>query len=112
MIVLIKFDSAVFPINSLVVKNMKKIIMIASLVLSVTACESLYEANDDGIPRIRSQRDVEAYNATVSSESEKLVCERERVIGSNIRQWVCLTIAQRDALQRQAQDQNEALLGR
>ena len=44
-----------FPINSLVVKNMKKIIMIASLVLSVTACESLYEANDDGIPRIRSQ---------------------------------------------------------
>ena len=61
---------------------MKKIIMIASLVLSVTACESLYEANDDGIPRIRSQRDVEAYNATVSSESEKLVCERERVIGS------------------------------
>ena len=112
MIVLIKFDSTVFPINSLVVKNMKKIIMITSLVLSVTACESLYEANDDGIPRIRSQRDVEAYNATVSSESEKLVCERERVIGSNIRQWVCLTIAQRDALQRQAQDQNEALLGR
>ena len=94
-----------FPINFLVVKNMKKIIMIASLVLSVTACESLYEANDDGIPRIRSQRDVEAYNATVSSEGEKLVCERERVIGSNIRQWVCLTIAQRDALQRQAQDQ-------
>ena len=55
-----------FPINFLVVKNMKKMIMIASLVLSVTACESLYEANDDGIPRIRSQRDVEAYNATVS----------------------------------------------
>ena len=44
-----------FPINFLVVKNMKKMIMIASLVLSVTACESLYEANDDGIPRIRSQ---------------------------------------------------------
>ena len=91
---------------------MKKIIVIASLVLSVTACESLYEANDDGIPRFRSQRDVEAYNATVASDSEKLVCEREVVIGSNIRQWVCLTIAQRDALQRQAQDQNEALPGR
>ena len=101
-----------FPFNVLVVKIMKKIILVALLFLSVTACESLYENNDDGIPRIRSQRDVEAYNATVSSESEKLVCERERVIGSNIRQWVCLTIAQRDALQRQAQDQNEALLGR
>ena len=89
---------------------MKKLILIALVGLLVSACESLYENNDDGIPRIRSQRDVEAYNETVSSEGEKLVCERERVIGSNIRQWVCLTIAQRDALQRQAQDQNEALL--
>ena len=91
---------------------MKKLILIALVGLLVSACESLYENNDDGIPRIRSQRDVEAYNETVSSEGEKLVCERERVIGSNIRQWVCLTIAQRDALQRQAHDQNEALLGR
>tara|TARA_Y100000746_G_scaffold185615_1_gene164217 strand:- start:1387 stop:1662 length:276 start_codon:yes stop_codon:yes gene_type:complete len=91
---------------------MKRLILIALVGLLVSACESLYENNDDGIPRIRSQRDVEAYNETVSSEGEKLVCERERVIGSNIRQWVCLTIAQRDALQRQAQDQNEALLGR
>ena len=91
---------------------MKKLILIALVGLLVSACDSLYENNDDGIPRIRSQRDVEAYNETVSSEGEKLVCERERVIGSNIRQWVCLTIAQRDALQRQAQDQNEALLGR
>ena len=91
---------------------MKKLILTAFVVLLVSACESLYENSDDGIPRIRSQRDVEAYNETVSSEGEKLVCERERVIGSNIRQWVCLTIAQRDALQRQAQDQNEALLGR
>ena len=91
---------------------MKNLTLIALVGLLGSACESLYENNDDGIPRIRSQRDVEAYNETVSSEGEKLVCERERVIGSNIRQWVCLTIAQRDALQRQAQDQNEALLGR
>ena len=91
---------------------MKKLILIALVGLLVSACESLYENKDDGIPRIRSQRDVEAYNETVSSEGEKLVCERERVIGSSIRQWVCLTIAQRDALQRQVQDQNEALLGR
>lgn len=91
---------------------MKKLILVVSVCLLVSACESLDKNNDDGIPRIRSQRDVEAYNETVSSEGEKLVCERERVIGSNIRQWVCLTIAQRDALQRQAQDQNEALLGR
>ena len=91
---------------------MKKLILVASVGLLVSACESLYENSDDGIPRIRSQRDVDAYNETVSSEGEKLVCERERVIGSNIRQWVCLTIAQLDALQRQEQDQNEASLGR
>tara|TARA_S200000501_G_scaffold190471_1_gene179404 strand:+ start:351 stop:626 length:276 start_codon:yes stop_codon:yes gene_type:complete len=91
---------------------MKKLILVVSVCLLVSACESLDKNNDDGIPRIRSQRDVQAYNETVSSEGEKLVCERERVIGSNIRQWVCLTIAQRDALQRQAQDQNESLLGR
>ena len=55
---------------------MKKLIMISLLGMLVTACESLYENNDAGIPSIRSQRDVEAYNVTVSSESEKLVCER------------------------------------
>jgi len=81
----------------------KTIIMIF-LAFLLPACESLYEANDDGIPTIRSQRDVDAYNATVSSEGEKLICERERVIGSNIRQWVCLTVAQRDQLARQGQE--------
>ena len=86
---------------------MNKIISVISLAFLLPACESLYEANDDGIPRIRSQRDVDAYNATVSSENEKLVCEREVVIGTNIRQWVCLTIAQRDSLARQAQDNVE-----
>ena len=86
---------------------MNKKIMMISLAFLLPACESLYEANDDGIPTIRSQRDVDAYNATVSSESEKLICERERVIGSNIRQRVCLTVAQRDYLSRQAQEDVE-----
>ncbi|MDG2422326.1 MAG: hypothetical protein P8N40_11560 [Gammaproteobacteria bacterium] len=83
---------------------MNKTIIMILLAFLLPGCESLYEANDDGIPRIRSQRDVDAYNATVSSEDEKLICERERVIGSNIRQWVCLTVAQRDQLARQGQE--------
>ena len=89
---------------------MKRIITVLSLMIFLSGCEwwqAQYEMND-GIPEIRSQADVEAYNATVSSESEKLICERERVIGSNIRQWVCLTVAQRDRLaeesQREVQD--------
>ena len=86
---------------------MKKLISVTVLICLLSACESLYEANDDGIPTIRSQRDVDAYNETVSSASEKLVCEREAVIGSNIRQWVCLTVAQRDYLARQAQEDIE-----
>ena len=72
---------------------MKKLILVASVGLLVSACESLYENNDDGIPRIRSQRDVAAYNETVSSEGEKLVCERERVIGSTAySRWIVTSL--------------------
>ena len=53
---------------------------------------------------IRTQADVERYNATVSSEGEKLVCERERVTGSNLPQFVCLTVNQRERLAREASD--------
>ncbi|MDD9888915.1 MAG: hypothetical protein OXU66_10285 [Gammaproteobacteria bacterium] len=79
---------------------MNKLLLLSSFVLVLSGCE-WWEAQYDrnaGLPEIRSQADVDAYNATVSSESEKLVCERERVVGSNIRQWVCLTQAQRDRL--------------
>lgn len=72
---------------------MRKIVVLISLAGLLIGCENMYP-EDDGIPRIRSQRDVDAYNATVSSEGEKLVCSRESVIGSNVRQFVCLTVAQ------------------
>lgn len=81
---------------------MKRIITVFLLVVALSGCESLYD--DDGIPRIRTQRDVDAYNLTVSSESEKLVCEREFVIGSNLRQFVCMTVAQRERLQEMGQE--------
>ncbi|HAJ75926.1 MAG TPA: hypothetical protein DCM64_05680 [Gammaproteobacteria bacterium] len=73
-----------------------------ALVAILTGCENIYQ--DDGIPQIRSQRDVDAYNATVTAEADKLVCNRERVIGSNIRQWVCMTVAQQDRLTQEARD--------
>lgn len=53
---------------------------------------------------IRTQADVDRYNATVSSEGEKLTCDRERVVGSNIPQFVCMTNNQRDRLAREASD--------
>ncbi len=53
---------------------------------------------------IRSQADVERYNATVSSEGEKLVCERERVVGSNLPQFVCMTVNQRERLAQNARE--------
>lgn len=53
---------------------------------------------------IRTPADVERYNATVSSEGEKLVCDRERVLGSNLPQFVCMTVNQRDRLAREASD--------
>lgn len=80
---------------------MRTLIQVVGLVALLTGCESMYQADD--IPRIRSQRQADAYNATVSSEGEKLVCTRERVTGSNLPQFVCLTANQRDRMARGAQ---------
>lgn len=82
---------------------MKKSVALMSLALVLSGCEWWEHQvhGDQSLPRIRNQADVDAYNATVSSESEKLICERERVVGSNFPQLVCATVAQR---QRMAQD--------
>ncbi len=80
---------------------MIKLLSLLALVAALSACESLYE--NDGIPAIRTQADVVAYNATVTAEDDKLVCTRESVIGSNIRQFVCMTAYQRAVMQQQAQ---------
>ena len=72
------------------------------LVVALTGCESLYE--DDGIPRIRTQADVVAYNATVAADNDKLVCSRERVVGTNIPQFICMTVRQRVRMQEEAQE--------
>tara|TARA_Y100000031_G_scaffold5706_1_gene6954 strand:- start:411 stop:821 length:411 start_codon:yes stop_codon:yes gene_type:complete len=79
-----------------------KLAGLVGLVVLLSACESMYP--DEGIPRIRSQRDVDAYNATVVAASDKLVCNREQVLGSNIRQFVCLTVAQRERLRQQGRE--------
>ena len=84
---------------------MRKLVLLIGLATLLVACESLYE--DDGIPRIRSQRDADAYNATVSGDSQKLVCARESVLGSNLRQFVCMTVAQRERLAQQARENVE-----
>jgi len=73
----------------------------------LAGCENLYQ--NEGIPRINSQRDVDAYNATVSAESDMLVCTREQVLGSNIREFVCLTVAQRERLRQAAVEDLEFL---
>ena len=73
----------------------------------LSGCENLYQT--EGIPRINSQRDVDAYNATVSAESDMLVCTREQVLGSNIREFVCMTVAQRERLRQAAVEDLEFL---
>ena len=86
---------------------MIKPLSLLALAAALTACEGLYD--DDGIPAIRTQADVAAYNATVVAENDKLVCSREQVIGTNIRQFVCLTVAQRIYLQEQARQDSDFL---
>ena len=73
----------------------------------LAGCENLYQ--NEGISRINSQRDVDAYNATVSAESDMLVCTREQVLGSNIREFVCLTVAHRERLRQAAVEDLEFL---
>lgn len=77
-----------------------KIISLISVLVFLSACVRVSDADRP----IRSQADVERYNANVSSEGEKLVCERERVLGSNLPQFVCMTINQRERLARSASD--------
>ena len=86
---------------------MQKIVAVICLAMLLVGCENMYE--DDGIARIRNQRDVEAYNATVSSEGEKLTCRREVVLGTNFREYICMTVAQRERMRRDAQETIEIL---
>ena len=86
---------------------MQKSVAVICLAILLIGCENMYE--DDGIARIRNQRDVDAYNATVSSEGEKLTCSREFVIGTNFREFICMTVAQRERMRQDALDTVEIL---
>lgn len=86
---------------------MQKSLPIVMLIFTLPACESLNR--NDGIPRIRTQADVAAYNATVSSPSQQLICSKEAVLGSNLRQFVCMTVAQQERLQAQAREDTDFL---
>ena len=87
----------------------RKLLSGSVIILTVAGCEML-QPPDDGIPRVRNQADVDAYNTTVSAESDQLVCTRERVVGSNIPQFVCLTVGQRDRLREQAVEDVQQLI--
>ena len=78
---------------------MKTFLLIAIFGL-VSACVPVSESNRP----IRTQKDVDRYNATITNERDKLVCDRERVVGSNLPQFVCMTVAQRERLARDASD--------
>ena len=80
---------------------MQKPVAVICLAILLIGCENLYE--DDGIDRIRNQADVDAYNATVSSEGEKLTCRKEVVIGTNFREFICMTVARRERIRQEAQ---------
>lgn len=80
---------------------MRNILAVLILAVTLVGCEGLYEVDD--IQSIRSQRQVDAYNANVSSEGEKLVCSKEKPLGSNIARFSCMTLNQRDRMAAQSQ---------
>lgn len=77
-----------------------KLFLFCSVIGLLSACVPVAEGNRP----IRTPADVDRYNATVSNEGDKLVCERERVTGSNLPQFVCMTVNQRERLARDASD--------
>lgn len=92
-----QFNKRIIPLAEYVVL---KSLYLISLTLILASCVM---PEDDGIPRIRSQRDIAAYNATITDPSQELVCTREVVVGTNFRPYVCLTVAQ--MRKREEQDQ-------
>ena len=66
----------------------------------LSACVPVSDSNRP----IRTPADVERYNANITNEGDKLVCDRERVLGSNLPQFVCMTVSQRERLAREASD--------
>lgn len=82
-----------------------KMFLLFSVIGLLSACVPVSDSNRP----IRTPADVERYNATVSSEGEKLVCSRERVLGSNLPQFVCMTKNQQERLAREATDTIQSL---
>lgn len=77
-----------------------KIFLVCSVMILLNACVPV----DPNNRPIRTPSDVERYNATITNEGDKLVCERERVTGSNLPQFVCMTVNQRERIAREAAD--------
>lgn len=88
---------------------MKTLLVVFGLAATLVGCENLYD--DGGIPRISSQSQVDAYNETVSSEGEKLVCTREKPLGSIISKFFCMTVDQQERFRIQSREIIE-LVGR
>ena len=71
------------------------------LLLTLAACQS--SAGGDQL-RIRNQADADAYNAQVTNPADMLHCSREKIMGSVRTRFVCMTAAQREALQAELVD--------
>jgi len=82
-----------------------KMFLLFSVIGLLSACVPVSDSNRP----IRTPKDVERYNATITNEGNKLVCERERVLGSNLPQFVCMTVSQRERLARDASDTIQSL---
>lgn len=80
---------------------MKYLVLIPCLVL--TACASSGKSSHDGLDA--TSKGIEAIAAEegkVSLDDERIVCTRERHLGSNIAKRVCMTKAERKKAQEMA----------
>lgn len=75
---------------------------VLTMFFTLAACQSSSDNSDQY--RIRNQADADAYNAQITNPADKLACSREKIMGSVRTRFVCMTAAQRQALQGELTD--------
>jgi hypothetical protein len=81
---------------------LRTILLAAGLCCSTVACQT--NSAPANPTEIRTQADADAYNALVTNEADRLICRRERLMGSIRTRLVCMTGPQWSAVEEELTD--------
>ena len=87
----------------------RTLISLAPVLLLASACATSSAPAGASALKAQSSATPQAGTAAVAAEDQKLICEMERPVGSNIPKRVCRTKAQMDREREAAQDKMREL---